>query len=138
MKLRGVIESGKGQGAFFTSLDWVVKQFENAMGFKPFPGTLNVRVSAEDAESLTALRNRRDFELIPDDPQFCSAGAAHVTINGIRAALVFPSEDVSVHDSEVVEVIADRNIKEALCLGDGDRVVISCEDDRPRRASIRR
>ncbi len=125
MELRGVIESGAGQGAFFTSLDWVIEQFEKSVGFKPFPGTLNVRVAREDLPNMEVFLTSTDFELVPADPDFCSAGVKIVQVNGIRAVVVIPSEDVRVHGKDVLEITAACHIKEALNLHDGDRVTIS-------------
>lgn len=125
MEITGVIERGAGQGAYFTSLDWVVDQLEQAVGFKPFPGTLNVRVADEDLSKLDAFFENWDCELIPDNPEFCSAGLKRVRINGIPAALIVPSEDVRIHGKEIVEIVADRHLKGSLGLDDGDTVIIT-------------
>jgi len=125
MKIRGTIEKGAGRGAFFTSLDWVVEQFETGFGWKPFPGTLNVRVSPEDISKLNDFFERKDLELIPDDPAFCSASLKSVRVDGIPAAVVFPSEDVRIHANDIIEVIAGCHIKDALHLADGDEVIIT-------------
>jgi HAD superfamily hydrolase (TIGR01509 family) len=125
MQITGQIESGAGKGAFFTSLDWVVEQFDQAMGFKPFPGTLNVRVSSEGIDDLEALFSEKDFEIHPDNPEFCAAGFKRVWVEGIPAAAVFPSEDVRIHGKDVIEIIAGRHIKSALSLADGDEVTIT-------------
>ncbi len=125
MKLRGTIQKGIGEGSFFTSLDWVVEQFERAMGFAPFPGTLNVRICDEDLPQVDAFFSNKDFELIPTDPHFCSGSFKRVRVNGILAAAVFPSEDVHVHGKEIVEIISDRHLKGTLHLEDGDLVTIT-------------
>lgn len=125
MKLTGFIQRGVGKGAFFTNLDWVVDQFQKAMGFEPFPGTLNVRISEEDLPSLGAFFSKKDFELIPDDPQFCTASLKRVKVNGIPAAAVFPSDDVHVHGKEIVEIISHCHLKETLNLDDGDKVILT-------------
>jgi len=125
MELTGVIVEGKGKGAFFTSLDWVVEQFQSKMGFRPFPGTLNVRVLDEDLPKLEKFIATKDFELIPRDQDFCSAWLKRVRINGIPAAAVFPSEDVRVHGKEVIEIISEVNIKASLNLANGDQVIIT-------------
>jgi CTP-dependent riboflavin kinase len=124
MQITGVVEGGKGQGAFFVGLDWVIEQFEREMGFKPFPGTLNVRVSPGDVSELERLFSDRDFELIPDDPQFCSARVKRLSVNGLPAAAVLPSEDVRIHGKDVIEIMAGCHIKQALQLDDGDRVTL--------------
>lgn len=125
MKIRGTIEKGAGKGAFFTGLDWVVEQFERELGWKPFPGTLNVRVAQEDLCRLDEFFAKKDLELVPENPEFCSAGLKSVHVNGIPAVVVFPSEEVRIHSNDVIEVIAGCHIKESLHLEDGDEVNIS-------------
>ncbi len=125
MRIRGTIETGAGRGAFFTGLDWVVDQFRRHMGFAPFPGTLNVRVIDEDADKLKSLFSRMDFEIVPENPDFCTAGFKRIGVQGLPAAAVFPSEDVRIHDRNVIEIIAGCHIKDALGLKDGDTVVLT-------------
>jgi len=125
MEIRGVIESGLGKGAFFVSLDWVMDQFEKAMGFKPFPGTLNVRVLESDLPALRSFFAEKDFELVPDNPTFCTAWFKKVRVNGAPAAAVFPSEDVKAHGQEIIELICEKSLKDTLGLKDGDQVSIT-------------
>lgn len=125
MQLTGEIRSGLGRGSFFTSLDWVVEQFEKAMGFKPFPGTLNVCLTGDDLERMDSFFQCDDFELVPDNPEFCAARLKKVYVGGLPAAVVFPSEDVRAHGREILELIAGCHLKENLNLKDGDQVTIS-------------
>jgi HAD superfamily hydrolase (TIGR01509 family) len=125
MRITGRIESGAGKGAFFTGLDWVIEQFEAAMGFKPYPGTLNVRVSGDGPDDLEAFFSEKDFEIRPENPDFCAAGFKRVWIDGIPAAAVFPSEDVRIHGKDVVEIMAGGHVKSALGLSDGDEITIT-------------
>ena len=125
MRLMGRIESGLGKGSFFTTLDWVTSQFEKEMGFIPYPGTLNVRVACEDFAQARSLMSQTDFELIPDDPQFCAAGLKRVWVGGVPGAAVVPSEQVRVHGEDVIEIIARDNVKQSLGLGDGDVIMIT-------------
>ena len=124
MKISGIIQSGAGKGAYFTQLEWVVKQCEKMLGYKPFPGTLNVFVVDEDLPRLNRFLQETGLELTPDDPAFCAAGIKRVGVNGIEAAVVLPSEDVRIHESRVIELIASCNLKNALGLGDGDEITL--------------
>lgn len=134
MKLIGVIERGVGQGSFFTSLDWVKEQFQKAMGFLPYPGTLNVRVCKEDLTKMADFFLNKDFEIIPIDPKFCAGSFKKVRINGIPGAAVFPSEDVRIHGKEIIEIISGCHIKETLHLKDGDPVeVTDFQDASPKK-----
>ena len=125
MEISGVIESGAGKGAYFTQVDWVVKQCENKLDMTPFPGTLNVRIDHKTVDSLGEFLRVADAELIPDDPSFCAARVKKVTVNGIAAAVILPSEDVRIHDNRTIELIASCNLKKRLSLNDGDTVTIA-------------
>jgi riboflavin kinase, archaea type len=125
MKICGTIQSGMGKGAFFIQVDWVVKQCKDMLGYKPFPGTLNVRVCDEDLNKLEKFLESIDYILLPDDPAFCTARVKKVMLNDIPAAIVLPGEDVRVHENSVIEIIASMCIKDGLGLEDGDSVMIS-------------
>lgn len=125
MVIRGIIQSGAGKGAFFTSVDWVRKQCRDMLGYEPYPGTLNVRVIDADLQCLESFLNEQDFLLVPEDPAFCSAGVKKVKMNGIPAAVILPAQDVRIHEKQVVEIIARCCLKKALDLEDGDIVIVS-------------
>jgi len=125
MRVKGRVESGKGEAAFFTSLDWVTRQLESQAGFAPFPGTLNVRVDPRDLTRVDELFATKDFEIVPEDPRFCSAFFKRVWLDGVAAVAVFPSEDVHAYGKDVIEIIAHCHLKRALDLNDGDEVTIS-------------
>ena len=125
MKLKGVIQKGVGQGSFFTSLDWVKEQFQKAMGFAPYPGTVNVRISEEDLSQMADFFSTKDFEIVPTDAKFCAGSFKKVQINGIPGAAVFPREDVRVHGKEIIEIICGCHVKDTLRLKDGDPVFIT-------------
>lgn len=38
MTISGSIQSGIGKGGYFTSVDWVVQQCRDKLGYAPFPG----------------------------------------------------------------------------------------------------
>jgi riboflavin kinase, archaea type len=125
MEISGVIKSGKGKGAYFTQVEWVVRQCERLLGYRPFPGTLNVYVRDSDLYKLNQFFQETDFDLVPDDPAFCAARVKKVTVNGIASAVVLPSDDVRIHEKRVVEVISSCSLKKSLGLKDGDQVTIS-------------
>ena len=129
MKLKGVIQKGLGQGSYFTSLPWVKEQFQKAMGFAPYPGTVNVRISEEDLSQMADFFSTKDFEIIPTDAKFCVGSFKKVQINGIPGAAVFPREDVRVHGKEIIEIVCGCHIKDTLRLKDGDPVFITDSHD---------
>ena len=45
--IAGKIICGVKQGKFFTQLKWFQEQCHEKLGFKPYPGTLNLEISGE-------------------------------------------------------------------------------------------
>lgn len=124
VQISGEIQSGAGKGAYFTQVDWVIRQCEVKLGFAPFPGTLNINVRDEDLSKLDRLLKTAEIELVPDDPEFCAARVQPVMVQGIPSAVVLPSDEVRIHEDRIIEIISSCNLKQTLGLEDGDRIVI--------------
>jgi CTP-dependent riboflavin kinase len=122
--LTGKIVSGVRQGAFFTQLDWFKKQCQEKLGFKPYPGTLNIEISTEMIPEIEVLDNEKGPEFIPPDATFCSGKGFPVSIAGVRGAIIMPAAEVRVHGKNIVEVIASINLKEKLGVADGDSITL--------------
>ena len=126
--ITGKIVIGVGQGAFFTRVDWFQKQCQEKLGFKPFPGTLNIKISTDDIPEIEQLENAGGPEFIPPDATFCSGKAHPVPIAGVRCAIIMPAAEVRVHGKDIIEVIAPVNIKEQLDVADGDFITLVLDD----------
>ena len=50
MEIKGKIISGMGKGTYFMSQDIYVKQFQEKLQFKPFVGTLNIKIEENQIE----------------------------------------------------------------------------------------
>ncbi len=120
--LTGKIVSGIKQGAFFTQLDWVQEQCLEKLGFKPYPGTLNLEIAHENMAIIEALKPQEGVELVPPDSNFCSGFVFPITVEGIPGAIVAPAEDVRVHGKNIIEIISHLGLKDALGVEDGDFV----------------
>jgi CTP-dependent riboflavin kinase len=46
-------------------------------------------------------------------------------VEGIRAAVVIPAEEVRVHGKNIIEVISDQRLKDVLKVDEGDFVILS-------------
>jgi CTP-dependent riboflavin kinase len=119
LEIKGKIVSGAGQGVYFTQIDWVLQQCDAKLGFKPFPGTLNLEVAPDDLAVIASLDEKKGIELISPDPDFCNAKAFPVRLGKIDAAIIRPEEKVRIHAESIIEVIAPLNIKAALNVKDG-------------------
>ena len=123
-KLVGRVISGARQAAFFTQLEWVQDQCMEHMDFRPYPGTLNLELSEESILIIEELQKEKTLSLIPPDPQFCAAKAMTVMINDISGAIIIPSEDVNIHEKNIIEIMAPIGLRKALDLNDGDSVTV--------------
>jgi CTP-dependent riboflavin kinase len=121
----GKVVSGAGQGAYFTRIDWVLRQCAEKLGFKPYPGTLNLEISEQFLAIVASLEREEGIEFISPDPKFCNARVFPVVIGEIAGAVILPEEKVRVHPKNIIEIIAPLNLKLTLNVKDGDSVTIA-------------
>jgi CTP-dependent riboflavin kinase len=98
----------------------VKRQFIEKLSIDPYPGTLNLEIlDSESLKSFKALKSKKGIKIAPEDPSFCSAQCYPVLINGLlKGAIVFPL--VKDYPENKMELIAPKNIKEALSVKAGD------------------
>jgi phosphoglycolate phosphatase/riboflavin kinase len=125
----GKIVSGMKKGNFFTNLEWVQDQCQKRLGFKPYPGTLNLDIGSDPIGIFEQLRKTGGIRLVSPDPDFCSGHVYPVSVMGVSGAVVVPAEDVRAHGNHVLEVIAPVNLKEALDVADGDEIMLTFKAD---------
>lgn len=121
MSVSGTVASGMGRGRIFMSAKEYKDQFAKALGINSFDGTFNIRVSEKEVSELKAIKGIRIEGFERDGRSFGGLTAFHATISGMKCALVIP--DRSAH-TNVIELIADRNLRESLGLKDGDHVSV--------------
>jgi len=118
--VRGRIFSGSGEGAYFTALPWVKRQIEEKLGFSPYPGTLNLKLTGENAEIRKLLENAKAIEILPE-PGYCRGKCFRAYVgHGVACAVVLPC--VENYAKDVLEIVASSNLREKLRLRDGDEV----------------
>mgnify|MGYP001315047463 CR=1 FL=1 len=116
--------SGLGEGASFTRLDWVRREFLAKLGFEPYPGTFNLRMNGPEWEAARRVMAQESGIPITPEAGFCAARCFHVVIAGsITGAVVFP--EVAGYPSDKFEVISAVPIRQALGMKDGDAVAVS-------------
>jgi HAD superfamily hydrolase (TIGR01509 family) len=132
--LQGRVASGSRTAARFTQLDWVQQQCREKLGFAPFPGTLNLHISAHYVSVIAALRATDAVELNSVENNNCAAKLIPLTIKGIQGAIVIPEAKLNIHRENVVEVIAPIALRESLNLADGQLVTVFA--DRPGKSPL--
>ncbi len=125
LELYGEVITGLGEGQYYISKEGYMSQFRDKLDFKPFPGTLNVRLNDESAQM------RDDMGMIHpliihgfnDGERSFGGGKCYpVEIDGIKSAVIIP--DRTHYPEDLLEIIAPVKLREALRIKDGDEVKI--------------
>ena len=120
LSITGKIVSGAGEGAYFTQIGWVQQQCVEKLGFKPYPGTLNLEISEEFLPAIESLDQKKAIELVSPDDKFCNAVVFRISMGEISGAIILPEEKVRIHPKNIIEIIAPLNLKAALNMNYGD------------------
>lgn len=127
MVIQGHLFTGIGEGAYYVSLRGYMTQFIQTLGFAPFPGTLNIKLtSLEDRRLRRELEQYRGIQIQEfDDGQrtYGSARCFHAQIKDVEGAIL--AIERTHYDDSVLEFIAPINIREKLGLKDGDEVIVN-------------
>jgi riboflavin kinase len=128
----GVVFSGLYEGAYYMSRSGYSEQIKEKLGFYPYPGTLNLRISEVDME------RRRQLERMPAvvidgfkdrERAFGSARCYPLVVNGdVEGALIVANR--TTYDLTVMEVISPINLRKHFGLRDGDTVKVSISSQR--------
>jgi len=121
-KLVGVLFTGEGNGKKYLALPWVKKQLEEKLGYSPFLGTLNLRLTAESVKNKKDLLKVESTVVYPDEG-YCIGLLYKASIRDFDCAVIAPQ--VKDYPENVLEVIARVNMRDTLKLKDGDTVTVS-------------
>jgi riboflavin kinase len=125
--LEGTVFTGLGEGAYYISLEPYRKQFMEKLGFDPYPGTLNLKLTTE-----YDVKTRSELEAYPavevegfknENRTFGHVKCYPVILeNKVKGALI--SALRSHYDASVIEIIAPVFLRKHLKLKDGHKVKV--------------
>ena len=118
---KGKVISGSGRGKHFVNLPWVKKQINTKLGFNPYLGTLNLRLSNE--RHNIGLRNAKGIIIKPDVGYYEGKCFRALVMKKIEGAVVLPI--VPNYPSDLLEIIAPVSLRETLGLTDGMTVKVT-------------
>ena len=125
MEIQGRLISGMGKGTFFMSQEIYVKQFEEKLHFKPYVGTLNIKLETSQMNTLINISQEK-FGLVKGKGKFGDVKFIKAVLNhDVSGALVFPAK--TEHTEDVLEFISKKNLRESLNLKDGDLLSITID-----------
>ncbi|MDQ3961556.1 MAG: CTP-dependent riboflavin kinase [Thermoproteota archaeon] len=129
MDFEGNVISGMGEGAYYMSLEGYRRQFREKLGYEPYPGTLNVRLTDQ-----IYMNGRLELGKHPSifingfsdgTRTYGWVKCYRATINdgAIDNAAVLVLERTHYDDS-MLEVIAPTSIKQTAGIKNGDRIKV--------------
>lgn len=119
---KGTVFSSIGGGREFISLPWVKRQIREKLGFAPYSGTLNIRLTNESVQQKKLLRKAEKFEISPENG-YCTGILIEANMEGLKCGIVLPQ--VPNYPQDVLEVIAAWNLRERLKIKDGSEVCVT-------------
>jgi riboflavin kinase len=125
--LEGSVFTGLGEGAYYIAKEHYRKQFTEKLGFEPYPGTLNLKLTSDydiktrmeldayPAIEVAGFKNEdRTFGLVKCYPAIID--------NKVKGALITALR--SHYDVSVLEIIAPVCLRKQLNLKDGVKVKV--------------
>jgi len=125
--LEGVLFTGLGEGAYYITRDGYRKQFLEKLGFDPYPGTLNLKLTTEyDMKTRSELEAYPSIEIEGFKNESRTFGSVRcypaIINNKVKGAIVCAMR--SHYNSSVLEIIAPTFLRSRLKLKDGNKVKI--------------
>jgi riboflavin kinase len=134
--LSGAVKTGLGEGRYYLSRPGYKVQFHKALGWEPYPGTLNLELSGAEANKLRFLRRNPVFAIEAFQAEGRTFGG--VTCHPARVALqpkgkgapdlecaaILPHRS---HYTTTLELIAPVRLRDGLPCEDGDRLEVTVD-----------
>lgn len=126
MIMEGNVISGFREGGYYVSQEEYKRQFKKKLGFKPYPGTLNLKLTASEISKKKELETYpailiKGFEM--QKRLFGDVKCYPTIINdGINGAIALINR--THHDDSILEIIAPINLRNHFNLKDGSKVTL--------------
>ena len=122
--LEGTVESGLGEGSYYTSRPQYKKQFAEKLSFKPVDGTLNMKVNEQQLGLFLQESTQiyiKGFKT--KERTFGGINCRKARINNsVDGALIIPER--SNYPSNIVEIIAPVSLRRKFNLRDGQKITL--------------
>jgi len=125
--LEGTVFTGLGEGAYYVTKEHYRKQIVEKLGFEPYPGTLNMKLTSD-----YDIKTRMELDAYPaievkgfknEDRTFGLVKCYPAIIGGtVKGALITALR--SHYDTSVLEIIAPFCLRTQLGLKDGNKVKV--------------
>ncbi len=127
MEIEGKVFSGMNVAKEYLKMNQYQLEIKDITGFKPFPGTLNLRSSKEEVKNgLNEVSPARISSFSFEGEEYSGIDVYPATVQGHDAAVL--RMDVTDYGPEVVEIVAKHKLRETLDIQDGDKVKVDVKN----------
>lgn len=128
LTFRGTVFAGLKEGRYYVSLKGYTADFNRALGFEPYPGTLNLRLTTgamiEQRRRLDLMKGIEVRGFSDDKRSYGPVKCFKARIAGKHPGAVLAIERTH-YDSSVLELISPVNLRRSLSLRDGDECSVT-------------
>jgi riboflavin kinase len=124
--IKGELISGMGEGQYYITRKGYTQQFEEKLGFHPYPGTLNLLLERKHDIVVREMLDNCPYIKVDgfqdEGRTFGAVKCYTISINSIPGAILSPLR--THHPKNIIEIISPVYLREALTLEDGDEVSV--------------
>jgi riboflavin kinase len=122
IEFSGTVFSGEGDGKKFIELPWVRRQITEKLGFTPYPGTVNLKLTEKSTKKRKWLEKAPAVKFCPAEG-YCDGLLFKAFIGILQCAIIIPQ--VTGYPKDLLEIIASVNLRETLSLEDCCEVTVT-------------
>jgi riboflavin kinase, archaea type len=130
LEVKGTAFSGMGKGKYYVAHPEYQKRFEAALGYRPYPGTLNLKIQDKAiVRRLVELRSSVGTKVAGftlDGEQFSSLVCFDGRLMDERVTLLYI--DITHYNETVAELISPTYLRGKFGIKDGDEVSFQAWD----------
>ena len=131
----GVVTEGMKEGGYYVAIKGYYEQFQEKLGFKPFKGTLNLKMSDLNKTLLREnIQNRTPIIINGFKDENSERTYGEVKCYGCNISLLDEREkklkaaildiERTHHEKNIIEILAEPYLRDYLNLKDGDKLII--------------
>jgi riboflavin kinase len=132
----GTVTSGMGEGQHYIKLQGHTEQFQEKLGYSPYPGTLNIELFQESTAQRIELQLLEPINIdswSDENRTYGEASCYDATIK-TRDEEIYEQTHMLVphrthHDNDQIELIAPDSLRDQLDLSDGTKVSVHISSD---------
>lgn len=123
MELEGEVTTGMGKGAMYIGMEEYQEAFDEKLGFRPFPGTLNLEVNENIRKKFEERGQTLEIrDIYHKGERVSDVDVTPCEINGIKCGLL--RLEVTDHPLSIAEIVAPIELRKEIGLEDGDKILV--------------